>query len=276
MNDYVAFRRKSIIVSDIIKESWQLVYGLKFPFFWRMLLIFLAKGIISFLAISLLFSTILLPHSSIYLLITMGVFICILSYFVWWLCISGIILGLRQSIGLVIKEKIVLANLKKTKRNIFYLFLLVAIIYSLFLFCTHFMPVGRIGMLFKIALYLATLYCTLPLFLFALPLIVTKQSSLCFAIKSSFITMEQHWLKIFTCFAFMIVILAISILPLGVGLIWSIPMSFAMIGILFRNIYGLKNNHHSKMLMLEHFLQAPDQMHALIQLRRDFLLPYTG
>ncbi len=38
----------------------------------------------------------------------------------------------------------------------------------------------------------------------------------------------------------MIIILSISIIPLGIGLIWTVPMMFNMNGILYRIMFGVE------------------------------------
>ena len=49
----------------------------------------------------------------------------------------------------------------------------------------------------------------------------------------------QHWFKVFFLFLTMNIVVWISMLPLGIGLIWTIPMFIVMIGVLYNRIFGV-------------------------------------
>jgi uncharacterized membrane protein len=49
----------------------------------------------------------------------------------------------------------------------------------------------------------------------------------------------QRWFKIFGLFLLLGLIVMISAIPLGIGLVWSMPLLMIAIGILYRTIFGV-------------------------------------
>ncbi|MGB0361170.1 MAG: hypothetical protein ACPGEF_07175, partial [Endozoicomonas sp.] len=77
----------------------------------------------------------------------------------------------------------------------------------------------------------------------AIPLMVDKGLTPWKAMEASRKAISKRW---FTVFGLIIVISflnLVAMIPLGLGLIWTIPMSSIAFGILYRNIFGY--NQHS-------------------------------
>lgn len=49
----------------------------------------------------------------------------------------------------------------------------------------------------------------------------------------------QQWFKIFGLLLLLALIQIVSLIPLGVGLVWSIPLWVISLGILYRTIFGV-------------------------------------
>jgi uncharacterized membrane protein len=53
----------------------------------------------------------------------------------------------------------------------------------------------------------------------------------------------HHWFKVFFLLLAMSLIIFASMLPLLIGLNWAYPMSVVLIGILYREIFGVEQPH---------------------------------
>jgi uncharacterized membrane protein len=75
--------------------------------------------------------------------------------------------------------------------------------------------------------------------LFAVPLMLEKNLTIVDAFEASRKAVTHHWFKVFGLWLVMGVILVISALPLGIGLFWTMPMMMAVIGVLYRRMFGI-------------------------------------
>ncbi|MFI8579935.1 hypothetical protein [Ectopseudomonas khazarica] len=82
-------------------------------------------------------------------------------------------------------------------------------------------------------IYLAVAY------LLAIPLVVERGLSPWQALETSRKAITQHWFKVFGLFIVLGLIVMVSAIPLGIGLIWSIPLMVVAMGVLYRTIFGV-------------------------------------
>jgi membrane-anchored glycerophosphoryl diester phosphodiesterase (GDPDase) len=82
------------------------------------------------------------------------------------------------------------------------------------------------------------LYLMLPFRLFALPLIIKKKCSVFQSYKMGLRAMNQHWFRILASELILVLLLLISAIPFGIGLIWTIPMIWAANGLWYKEIFG--------------------------------------
>lgn len=82
-------------------------------------------------------------------------------------------------------------------------------------------------------IYLAIAY------MLAIPLVVERGLSPWQAMEASRKAVGQRWFKIFGLFLLLGLIVMISAIPLGIGLVWSMPLLIIAIGILYRTIFGV-------------------------------------
>ena len=59
------------------------------------------------------------------------------------------------------------------------------------------------------------------------------------ALEASRKAITQHWFKVFGLFLLLGLITLISAIPLGIGLVWSIPLFVIAMGVLYRTIFGV-------------------------------------
>jgi len=92
-----------------------------------------------------------------------------------------------------------------------------------------------IGMILLIipGLYLSVAY------MLAIPLVVERGLSPWQALEASRKAITQHWFKVFGLFLLLGLIMTLSMIPLGIGLIWTIPLFVVAMGVLYRTIFGV-------------------------------------
>lgn len=89
-----------------------------------------------------------------------------------------------------------------------------------------------VGGLFTLYVFFALSYAPL--------LIVEKKFGIFQALKTSFLAFKQHGLKIIGTWICLIIIYFISIIPLFLGLIWTLPLMYNVIGVLYRIQFGVE------------------------------------
>ncbi|MDX1692410.1 MAG: hypothetical protein R3208_01520 [Ketobacteraceae bacterium] len=94
-----------------------------------------------------------------------------------------------------------------------------------------------IGMLLLIipGIYLAIAY------MMAIPLIVDRDMSPWDAMETSRKAITKHWFKFFLFMIVMSLVLALSMIPLGLGLIWTIPMMSLAFAVMYRDTFGIES-----------------------------------
>lgn len=106
------------------------------------------------------------------------------------------------------------------------------------------------GLLITLLVYLGSLLLILPgiylaiAYLLAMALVVERGLSPWQAMEASRKAITQHWFKVFGLLLLLSLILLVSALPLGLGLIWTLPLSVAAIGVLYRDIFGVMPAPH--------------------------------
>ncbi|AZZ90305.1 hypothetical protein EUZ85_06060 [Hahella sp. KA22] len=74
----------------------------------------------------------------------------------------------------------------------------------------------------------------------ALPLVVEKDLSIWQALEASRKAITKRWFAVLGLFLLLGLINFVAMIPLGIGLIWTIPMSMICYGALYRNIFGVE------------------------------------
>lgn len=250
--------KKEIQIGDVLSEAWQLVNGLKWPVFW---LSFFMWGIWLIAVLTFLFLVFFMRLD----FHTANIFSKVIPFILfWYLAAVQIMLGVRQSIGLPPKVSLAYADCMRVKGKLFMLLLCAAVVaiiyYCLYYTAKHFL--GHSHFLFFLTivlLFLANIFIVMMLQTFALPLIVTKKSEVQTALLTSWNIMKVHWVNLLLCVIIMSVIMVLSMIPLGIGMIWTVPMAFAMYGILFRNLLGLRKKKPVQPKQIEQEIEKDDE-----------------
>lgn len=90
-----------------------------------------------------------------------------------------------------------------------------------------------------ILLVIPGIYLTVAWYL-ATPLIVEKTFGPWQALETSRKAITHRWFKVFGLGLTMMLLVMLSAIPLGIGLIWTLPMAIITYGILYRNVFGVE------------------------------------
>jgi uncharacterized membrane protein len=74
----------------------------------------------------------------------------------------------------------------------------------------------------------------------ALPLVAEKDMSPWQALETSRKAITRRWFSVFALFIILSIIVFISAIPLGLGLIWTMPLMIIAFGVLYRNMFGVE------------------------------------
>lgn len=83
-------------------------------------------------------------------------------------------------------------------------------------------------------IYLAVAYY------FALPLVVEKNLGPWQALEASRKAITKRWFSVFGFVLLLTLIIVISAILLGIGLIWTFPLAMIAMGVLYRNMFGVE------------------------------------
>ena len=208
-------------ISDLLSEAWQRVKGTKgiiiggFVVFYAVLLVasFLIGGFFGILGV-----VSDSPMLSVVVEMVVGIFASALAY----PFMAGInMIGIRRAADQPISFNDIFSHFGRTVPLV-----ITAIISMLLIY---------LGMILLIipGLYLAIAY------MLAIPLVVERGLSPWQALETSRKAITQHWFKVFGLFLLLGLITGISAIPLGIGLVWTIPLFTVAIGILYRTIFGV-------------------------------------
>lgn len=228
---------------QILGEAWDLVTGLKLPVVSIVVLnIFL---LFCFKVLARLLEPVF-NHGGLSFLF--GVIVAFIPFFInFFFTCTQIILGMRRAIGMPVRVNDAYEDCKRSWFKIFQILMLVyvgglvvffvGVAFGMLTIFVHGSLI--ISFILWMCIFALCLYLFFPLTLFVLPLVVLKNFTLKQALPIGYRTMNAHWKQIFPCIFFMWVILALSAIPLGVGLIWTIPMNVAMMGVIYRDFIKL-------------------------------------
>lgn len=107
------------------------------------------------------------------------------------------------------------------------------------------LPLIVTALIMMVLMYVGLLLLVIPgiylsvAYMLAIPLVVERGLSPWQALEASRKAISQHWFKVFGLLLLLGLIMAVSMIPLGIGLIWSIPLFVISMGALYRIIFGV-------------------------------------
>ncbi|QRY79428.1 hypothetical protein JVX91_28340 [Pseudomonas sp. PDNC002] len=109
----------------------------------------------------------------------------------------------------------------------------------------QFVPLLITGLVMTVLIYIGMLLLVLPgiylsiAYILAIPLVVERKLSPWQALETSRKAITQHWFKVFGLFVVLGLIMMVSAIPLGIGLVWTLPLVIISVGGLYRTIFGV-------------------------------------
>lgn len=144
----------------------------------------------------------------------------ILNLILMPIAMGWFVLGLRRSLDVPIEATSIFGYYSKTLSllgTIILMYIMVIIGYML--------------------LILPGIYLTVA-YILALPLVVEKGLSPWQALEASRKAISKRWFSVFGFMIVVMILFVISSIPLGLGLIWTLPMIMIAYGIMYRNMFG--------------------------------------
>lgn len=207
-------------IGQVLSEGWQRVSGLKGPFWIAAILVFVIvllaaivlTGIGSLLGINETSG----PGMATALVVQLAITAIIYPFMAGF-----VMMGVRRSVDLPVSYNEVFAYFAYVIPLV-----LAAILMSLL------MMLGFILLIIP-GIYLAVAY------IFTLLLIVDRNMGAWEAMETSRSAVTRHWFKVFFTLVIMGLIFMVSMIPLGLGLIWTYPMMVSVMGIMYRETFGV-------------------------------------
>lgn len=209
-------------ISDVIGEAWQRVKGTKGIIIGGFLIFYIAMLLATFVLGFVLGMVGLLNESSPGSMMVGQLVISLLGSAVTYPFLAGInMIGIRRA-----ADQPVSFN-------------------EMFSHFGRFVPLLLTGLLMTALIYVGLLLLILPgiylsvAYMLAIPLAVERGLSPWEALETSRKAISQHWFKSFGLFLVLGLIMGVSALALGIGLIWTLPLFVIAIGVLYRIIFGV-------------------------------------
>ena len=209
-------------IGDVLSEAWAKVYGSKWViqlafFYYFLVLIGVMVGLGVVMAGLMTVSEDPSAMILVQFVVQFGVNLIVMPM------IMGIaMIGIKRSVGAPINAAMVFGYFSKMLPLFVTMFLMYVMI------IIGFMLLVLPGIYLMIAYYMA------------MPLVVEKGMSPWQAMETSRKAISNRWFSVFFLIIIMSLIIGISAIPLGIGMIWTMPMFIIALGILYRNMFGIE------------------------------------
>lgn len=210
-------------IGEVITESWNKVNGLKGPFWLAAIILFgiVFIGGLALGGIANFVGLVNIANLGFAVPILMQIAMMALMY----PFIAGIVmLGIRRSVDLPLSYN------------------------EIFAYFAYVVPLLVAAILMTICMMLGFMLLIIPgiylsvAYMFTVPLIVEKNLGAWEAMETSRKAVTRHWFKFFVTLIIMTVVFIVSAIPLGIGLIWTYPMFIAVMGVLYRETFGVEQS----------------------------------
>lgn len=202
-------------IGAILKEAWQKTSGVKGPVWGAM---FMAVMVLLAMAVGVRMLAAMFGGDGDNF--ALGMALQITSTVAIYPIIAGVMMiGIRRSVELPVNWKMAFG---------YYSFLLPLVVS--YLLVTVLTLVGFLLLLLP-GIYLSLAY------IMVMPLVVDKGMTPWQAMETSRKAIHKHWFKVFGLYFVMMLIILVSLVPLGLGLIWTMPMVIMVGAILYRELF---------------------------------------
>jgi len=209
-------------IGSVLSEAWAKTGGSKWPIHLGFIYYFIVAVAIMF-GLGIVMAGLMAVTEEPGVMFLMQIVIQLAINLIAMPMIMGIVLmGIKRSVDAPISASMVFNNFSKMLP----LFMTLILMYIMILI--GFILLVIPGIYLMVAYYMA------------MPLVVEKGMSPWQAMETSRKAITHRWFSVFGLFIVMIIIITISAIPLGIGMIWTLPMLMIAYGILYRNMFGVE------------------------------------
>ncbi len=208
-------------IGQVFSDAWELTKGVKGTF-WLAFIVYLLIVMAVGFSLGFVFGVLGMgAQAAVLQSVVMQVAVTLVSYPL----MAGIMLiGVYRSVGEPISIHLLFNNWSKTvPLFVCYLIMMVLITIGFLLFV------------------LPGIYLTFA-YMLAMPLIVEKGLGPWEALEASRKAISKRWFSVFFIFIILMFVMSISAIPLGIGLIWTVPLSVMVMSVMYRNIFGVNSS----------------------------------
>jgi hypothetical protein len=212
--------RYSFQTGEVLSEAWEKVKGAKGTIFGGVFVMYVTSFLLGFICKAAL-SMLGIDQNNIVLTVITQLGLQLISMTVTVLFTGGLMMmGVRRAADEPISFSMLFDGFAKAKP------LVIAMIFQSVMIIIGF------ALLIIPGIYLSIGYGL------TYPLIMEKELGPWEAMEASRKAIHHHWFQIFGLYFVMGLIFMLSALPLGIGLIWTLPMGVITLGIVYRTVFG--------------------------------------
>lgn len=210
IDDALAGRYK-FEIGDVMREAWGMTSGMKGAFWGGALLLYLG-----YMAIAVVGAMLFKSSQALSM-----VFNIILGAIAPVLFLGIVSMGLRRAAGMRVSFETAFGSFGRAVPAFIAGLLTTLLTY-----------LGLILLIIP-GIYLAIGYCM------TMPLIVDRNLSPWQALETSRKAVTKRWFQFFGLLFVVGLLVLVSALPLGIGLIWSLPWAINVVGVVYRRVFGV-------------------------------------
>jgi len=209
-------------IGAVLSEAWALSNGFKATF-WGSFLLYMGVVIVAAIVMGILSVVVTLIATEA------AVVIAVLSQVIQLVITAPLIaglfmIGIKRAAGQPVNAFMVFNYFPKTlPLFLTYLLMLVLVVIGFVLLAIP-------------GIYLMLAYA------FALPLLVDKKLGIWESLETSRKGITRCWFRFFGFGIIGFLIVLVSAIPLGIGLIWTLPWLYAAMGVIYRDVFGVSSN----------------------------------
>lgn len=209
-------------IGAVLSEAWALSNGFKATF-WGSFLLYMGVVIVAAIVMGILSFVVTLIATEA------AVVIAVLSQVIQLVITAPLIaglfmIGIKRAAGQPVNAFMVFNYFPKTlPLFLTYLLMLVLVVIGFVLLAIP-------------GIYLMLAYA------FALPLLVDKKLGIWESLETSRKGITRCWFRFFGFGIIGFLIVLVSAIPLGIGLIWTLPWLYAAMGVIYRDVFGVSSN----------------------------------
>ncbi len=212
-------------IGSVLSEAWDKVGGCKWQFFLSFFLYFVV-AVLFMVGMSVIVGALgasMQPDEGSAVLMFLPILMQAGFSLVLMPMITGIfIMGIRRSMGVPVAAT------------------------SIFSYYSKMLPLFLTSILMMLMIMLGLFLLVLPgiylmiAYYMAMPLVVEKGMGPWEALETSRKAVSKRWFSVAGLFIILGIIISISMLPMGIGMLWSSPLYMISYGILYRNMFGVE------------------------------------